>query len=440
MDSLTGNLFLHVIESLSRGSEYGTIFKSNWDGSQFKKSLEAVNQNQKGFVDFEKIEGINGTIIANRISNYQELSRGASKMVETKISIDDGESWSYLAAPTLDSKSKKFKCSKNCERLHLHAFTERHDKRDAYSSSGAIGLLIGVGNVGEHLKDFNDGDMFLSRDGGQSWIEIVKEAHMVEIGDHGNIILMVNDEGPVSLFSYSLDQGLTFIDRDFKDVLGGEKMRIQNIITEPSGTSTSFVLFGKLGNDKTIALHVDFSHVWNRKCIASTQGEKSDFDSWSIGNQSCIFGAKLEYSRRKTGSQCFVGDDYTGIQSKTSCECTTVDYECDVNYFQENGKCVPLPNLSISSPKCVNGFTYEPTGYVKRKISQCFGGVDLAPLPVSCGGISSEFALSNLLRWLGSVVDLDYAYTFTDHSYCFLCIVCLSQWWHGSIWKHPAAS
>lgn len=245
LESNTGNLFLSMIQSISSNAEHGTIAKSNWNGTFYRTSLEAVNVNRKGYVDFEKIEGIVGTIISNQISNVEDLSRGASKKLQTKISFDDGESWESLKAPLLDSKQMPFNCNKrgNCNNLHLHAFTERHDQRDSYSTPGATGLLIGVGNVGDHLEDFNGGDMFMSRDGGRSWIEIAKDAHMVEISDHGGLILMVNDEGPVSSVSYSLDDGRTIFSRDISKELAGGKFRIHNIVADPFGPSSSFFAF-----------------------------------------------------------------------------------------------------------------------------------------------------------------------------------------------------
>jgi hypothetical protein len=91
LDSSTGSLFLQMIHSNHMGSEYGTIVKSNWDGSVFSKVLESVNQNHLGFVDFEKIEGLNGTMMANQISNLKNVFRGEPKKIISKISFDDGK-------------------------------------------------------------------------------------------------------------------------------------------------------------------------------------------------------------------------------------------------------------------------------------------------------------------------------------------------------------
>ncbi|KAJ3357163.1 vacuolar protein sorting/targeting protein PEP1 [Kappamyces sp. JEL0680] len=397
LQSNTGNVFLHVIQSIIAGSEFGTLVKSNWNGLSYHKALDFVNQNRQGYVDFEKVEGINGTIVLNQISNTEELPRGKSKRLVTKMSYDDGETWSFLKAPTLDSGKKPYVCKGDCTRLHLHAFTERHDKRDSFSSPGAAGLMIGVGNVGEYLGDFNNGDMFLSRDAGRTWAEIAKEAHMVEISDHGAIILMVNDEGPVTEVKYSLDDGLSFLTYDLNPLLKGEKIRIQNIITEPSGTTSQFVLIGKLASaDKSVAVHLDFSNVWGRICETNEDESKSDFELWTpnsvvvenaVNTTTCTFGSKVYFMRRKAMQQCYIGDSYQSLDvTHVACECTISDFECDSYHTFESGKCVPLQNAAVPEPACINGVKHSVTGYIKKKISQCDGGLDLAPVPSPCGG------------------------------------------------------
>lgn len=44
-----------------------------------------------------------------------------------------------------------------------------------YSHKGAVGIIIGVGNVGLYLSDDpEDINTYLSRDGGHTWFEIKK--------------------------------------------------------------------------------------------------------------------------------------------------------------------------------------------------------------------------------------------------------------------------
>jgi len=78
--------------------------------------------------------------------------------------------------------------------LHLHSYTERRNPRDSFSSPSAIGLMMGVGNVGEYLPPYLEGDTFLTRDAGVTWIEVMKGAYMYEFGNQGSIIVLVDDE------------------------------------------------------------------------------------------------------------------------------------------------------------------------------------------------------------------------------------------------------
>lgn len=160
------------------------------------------------------------------MNNPDALGSGARKNVSSVISFDNGASWTSLKAPEKDSNnnnpcdgvqvkevvilhlisplfniciilclSMKGFCS-----LHLHG-PVTHDENSngghstpINSNSNAIGLVIGVGNVGNSLSDYNSGNVYISRDAGKTWTEARKEAHRWAIGDHGGIIAMVNDE------------------------------------------------------------------------------------------------------------------------------------------------------------------------------------------------------------------------------------------------------
>ncbi|KAJ3276766.1 vacuolar protein sorting/targeting protein PEP1 [Terramyces sp. JEL0728] len=397
LESPTGNVLLHMIQSVSPDSEYGSIFKSNWNGTFYHESLEAVNQNRNGYVDFEKVQGLNGTMIANIIANIDDLARGESKKLVSKMSHDDAESFSYLQAPKLDSLGKAYDCGNSCH-LHLHAFTERHDKRDMFSSSGAVGLMLGVGNVGSSLADFVEGDVFLTNDAGKTWKEVAKEAHMIEISDHGGIIVLANDEEPINSVKYSVDSGKTFKKLSFADKLSGAKFRIQNILTEPSGTTQNFVLLGRLHTseleDTTVGIHLDFGNIWSRKCKMDEDPYESDFELWSYNNStdpsSCTFGAQVEFFRRKESRECYIGDSYTQLKEIVKpCECTMAEFECDQYHRKEGNECVLLPGVSTPKPTCVNGFIKKYNGYVKKKISLCQGGKDMSPATDVCSAGSS---------------------------------------------------
>jgi hypothetical protein len=75
---------------------YGDLFKSNSNGTFFAKSLEYVNRNFEGFVDFERIQGLEGIMLANIQSSPSDILSGKEKKVQSRISFDDGATWSSL--------------------------------------------------------------------------------------------------------------------------------------------------------------------------------------------------------------------------------------------------------------------------------------------------------------------------------------------------------
>ena len=202
------------------------------------------------------------------------------KNTVSQISFDDGVSWNLIKAPIYDSHRIKYDCQDTCY-LHLHAFTERRDPRDLYGSLGAPGFMIGVGNVGPTLVEFAKGDTYMSSDGGRSWFEIAKDAHIHEFGDYGGIILLANSEEPVDYIKYSSNGGNTFQDLKICD----EKITISNIISEPSGTTLQFVVVGQ-EKEATVFVSLDFTHLFLRSCDTNME----DFETWGPLESSCYFG------------------------------------------------------------------------------------------------------------------------------------------------------
>jgi hypothetical protein len=128
------------------------------------------------------------------------------------------------------------------------------------------GLLMVVGNVGDHLAPYADSDTFLSRDAGFTWEEVHKDAHLWEFGDSGSILVMANDEEATDHVMYSLDEGKTW--REYK--FDTEKMRVRVIVTVPEDTSRRFILLGYRPRDsaKAVAIHLDFSALTRRQCTS----------------------------------------------------------------------------------------------------------------------------------------------------------------------------
>ncbi|KAJ8324131.1 vacuolar protein sorting/targeting protein PEP1 [Batrachochytrium dendrobatidis] len=412
LQSNTGSAFIHVIESAAPGREHGTLMKSNWNGTFYTELLVGVNQNRAGYVDFEKVEGIRGSIIVNQVSNIMEMNRGDPKKLQTKMSFDDGYTWNYLAAPKLDSNHNTYDCGSECY-LHLHAYTERHDQRDLFSSSGSVGFMMGVGNVGSYLKDFTDGDTFITHDGGRTWTEIVKEAHMFEFGDHGGIIVLVNDEVYTDTIKYSVDGGLTIHQIRIGDIAGvgsGGKIRVSNILTDPSGTTSKMVVMGKLrdGANASVSfatLHLDFDTIWPRKCVINHDNpSKSDYEGWNPSllqpGGGCLFGSNTTYYRRKLDRECMVGQAFQDLAADVQyCDCQMPDFECAAGYHSQNNQCVPDPQTVAAGETCSSAGILQ--GYRQKRISQCINADKVLPPTSHCVNVGYA---SSLWSWLWMIL------------------------------------
>jgi hypothetical protein len=100
------------------------------------------------------------------------------------ISYNNGAAWSLLKAPAKDINGRSYNCGEHCE-LHLHSYTSRSRVKNEISDAGAIGLLVGVGNVGEALGSYESSNVYVTRDAGVTWSEVATGPHLFEFGDHG---------------------------------------------------------------------------------------------------------------------------------------------------------------------------------------------------------------------------------------------------------------
>lgn len=90
LESSTDSVFLHLTTSSVFGAEYGDLLKSNSNGTYYGISLEYVNRNAQGYVDFEKMIGLDGIAVMNVVSNPAEALVTKSKKLQTRITHNDG--------------------------------------------------------------------------------------------------------------------------------------------------------------------------------------------------------------------------------------------------------------------------------------------------------------------------------------------------------------
>ena len=82
---------MHVTTSEFPYPFWGSIIKSNSNGTYYGVSLENVNRNDQGFVDFEKMINLDGIALVNVVGNPQEAMVTRQKSLQTRITHNDGE-------------------------------------------------------------------------------------------------------------------------------------------------------------------------------------------------------------------------------------------------------------------------------------------------------------------------------------------------------------
>jgi Sortilin, neurotensin receptor 3,/Sortilin, neurotensin receptor 3, C-terminal len=334
LDSSTNAVFIHVTVNPAPDREYGSILKSNSNGTWYILSLNDVNRNREGYVDFERMQGVEGVALVNLVANAREVDDGARKKLKSMITHDDGAFWAPLPPPEKNMDGQKFCAGESIEKcsLHLHSYTERRDPRDTFSSPSAVGLMVGVGNVGEFLGPINEGDTFLTSDGGITWNHVQKGTYLWEYGDQGSIIVLVSKDTPTNTLLYSVNEGKSFKPYDFSD----EKMIIEKISTVPSDNSRNFILWGK-ENGKLTTVNVDFTGLTDELCYLDKENPTSpdsDYYLWSPQHpykkvaKDCLFGHKSRYYRKKPESVCYNGPMVDRLHDiEKNCSCTRQDFE-----------------------------------------------------------------------------------------------------------------
>ena len=417
LDSSTHAVFLHVTVNPNKDRQYGSIIKSNSNGTSYVMSLSGVNRDNDGFVDFEKMLGLEGVAMVNAVDNIKGADGGEKKKLKSMITHNDGAEWSLLPPPKEDAVGGKYKCVNQANKatekcsLHLHSYTERSDKSATFSSPSAVGIMLAVGNVGEHLvrKDDDVTDTFITRDAGITWKSVKKGSYIWEYGDQGSVIVIVKESSPTKSIFYTLDEGEHWQEYEFTKV----EMQIDAITTVPSDRSMNFLLWGKEvssgAKSGIFTVNLDFSSIADRQRACKLDEESpvnEDYDLWSpkhpLQDSNCLFGHVSQYHRKKLDAKCYNGKNPIPHLHNIvkNCTCTRQDFECDYNYqAQSDGTCALVPGYSPPSheencaknPKQVE-FWY-PTGYRRIPLTTCEGGQELDHVSSQpCPGHENEYA------------------------------------------------
>lgn len=330
MDSSTHSIFLHVTVDSTEGYEYGSIIKSNSNGTSYALSLNGVSRDDDGYVDFEKMYGLEGVAVVNVVYNFETAISDGKKLLKTMITHNDGAEWAYLQPPPSDLDGHNYECSGSLDKcsLHVHGYTERKDKTHTYSSPSAVGLMMAVGNVGEYLSTYSEADTFMTTDAGVNWKPVKKGTFMWEYGDQGSIIVIAKDREPTNTVYFSRNEGNSWEELKFTE----EAVEVHDITTVPSDNSRNFVLW-VVTPDGIATVNLDFSGLTDKLCdFNENTPENEDYYLWTpthpLQNDDCLFGHVSQYHRKKPEAQCYNGRKIPALHNIASnCTCTRRDFE-----------------------------------------------------------------------------------------------------------------
>ncbi|KAK3827655.1 MAG: hypothetical protein J3Q66DRAFT_408686 [Benniella sp.] len=239
-----------------RGCEYGRLFKSTSEATQFSLQLDNTNRNSMQLVDWEKIGGIERVILANHVINIDSLARDGAKHIHTLVSFFGSGSWAPIGAPTY----------KNCRSdecfLHLHSATNYNGPGAVFSASSSVSLVMGVGNIGRHLLPLEKPQAYLRRDAGRTWKQVSNKRQLYEFGDEGGVLVLADPSAPTGEILYSSPPQ--------------DRMSAQT-----SNLSSRLLIF---------ASRRDY-------VLDQNNTEKSDFEKWSLFDDEddrCILGKELD--------------------------------------------------------------------------------------------------------------------------------------------------
>ncbi|KAI0124653.1 vacuolar protein sorting/targeting protein 10 [Xylariales sp. AK1849] len=402
LDSSTHAVNLFVVRETNENRRYGSIIKSNSNGTSYVLSVSGVNCDNSYYVDFEKMLGLQGVVLVNTVENRDSDSE--PKRLQTQISHNDGAEWSFLPPPKKDLDGKASSCSSDkgdeaCA-LHIHGYTERVDHRKTYSSESAVGIMFGWGNVGPILGDAKDADTFMTTDAGISWKMVKKGRWTWSFGDQGSLIVLAQRETKTNSISYTIDEGETWQEYVFADT----DLVINDITTLRSGASRNFLLWGHKG-DQLSTVNLDFTGLTDKQCqFDKDDVSKSDYQLWTPRHpkqpNGCLFGHQAQYLRKRTDRTCYNAQKLQHLWGFDNCTCTRQDFECDYNFEMDNhGQCNLVEGLQ---PVSLQQFCkenpdeyqyYEPSGFRRIPLTTCSGGdeYDKTKEPHPCPGKEDEF-------------------------------------------------
>lgn len=371
------------------------------------------------FADIHKVKGLQGIYIVSQISASMptgSVDIGPEHIV-TLISFDWGFDWRLLNVTRSFSHCEKSdNCSLHLTQMFAHVYPVTRTHTFILSSKSAPGIIMATGVVGKSLKG-NPG-VFVSRDAGLTWRQVLKEMHFYNIGDHGGILVAVRyykgEKEETSQILYSTDEGETWLEKNFTN----SQIKVYELMTEPGENTTVFTMFGSvMEKHEWLIVKIDLKNAFSYNCT------KKDYKFWSPTTSkdhlktSCVLGQTQIFQRRAPKANCYNGMNYDRPSQTLTCDCDIEDYTCDhgFTWFSNSKQCIRNKTSSFDPyliPSfCKPGLMYNRTkGYRLIPGDKCKYGrsLEFMPQEVPCPfEEKSEFILvaqkERILRFSGNL-------------------------------------
>uniref|UniRef100_A0A673N3K9 Sortilin-like n=1 Tax=Sinocyclocheilus rhinocerous TaxID=307959 RepID=A0A673N3K9_9TELE len=366
-------VFMHVDEPGDTG--FGTIYVSDDRGTVYSKSLERhLYTTPGGETDFTNVTSLRGVFTTSVL-----VEDGS---VQTVISFDQGGEWVPLKKPENTKCDSTAKDPEMCS-LHIHASYSTSMKLNVpmlpLSEPNAVGLILAHGSVGDAISMMTP-DVYVSDDGGYTWLQALKGPHHYAILDSGGLLVAVehNEAKPISEIKFSTDEGQCWHVYKFTQT----PMFFTGLASEPGARSVNVSLWGY---EDALISHwvtytIDFKDLLTRTC------QENDYIQWlahsddiSDPDDGCMLGYKERFLRVRKDSVCWIGRDYIVTKQPTPCRCTLDDFLCDFGYYRKenSSECIEQADLKGHDLEiCIHGKKelLQTNGYRKIPGDKCEGG------------------------------------------------------------------
>ncbi|XP_026125965.1 sortilin-like [Carassius auratus] len=366
-------VFMHVDEPGDTG--FGTIYVSDDRGTVYSKSLERhLYTTPGGETDFTNVTSLRGVFTTSVL-----LEDGSA---QTVISFDQGGEWVPLKKPENTKCDSTAKDPERCS-LHIHASYSTSMKLQVpmlpLSEPNAVGLILAHGSVGDAISMLTP-DVYVSDDGGYTWLQALKGPHHYAILDSGGLLVAVehNEAKPISEIKFSTDEGQCWHVYKFTQT----PVHFTGLASEPGAHSLNVSLWGY---EDALISHwvtytIDFKDLLTRTC------QDNDYVQWlahsddiSDPDDGCMLGYKERFLRVRKDSVCWIGRDYIVTKQPTPCACTLDDFLCDFGYYRKenSSECIEQADLKGHDLEiCIHGKweQLQTHGYRKIPGDKCEGG------------------------------------------------------------------